>query len=386
MTVRSTTSTETWTELRTPSPLFWVAGILGFITLAGVIAGIGRLILGLEATTSLNDIYPWGIWIGFDFGLIAFAGAGFTMVAVVHLLHLERFHAALRPAILVGLLGYVAVLALLVLDLGRWDRFYHFILFWNVHSPLFEISWCVLLYTTVLLIEVSPEVLRFLPWRWPLRVVAWIMPVVAIVGVTLSTLHQSTLGTLYLNMPYRLHPLWYTPFLPVLFYVSSIMAGLSLGLIAYRLAMRIVGQHEQPRVVLGLGTGVVWVALIYAALKAAELVWAGEWAQLLTGDQYAWLWLAEMAIGVVLPAALWFWPGLRQRSSVQWLVPLLVLSGVLMNRFDATIFAQLFQPGATPYSPHILEWISTAGILAGVALVWMLAVKLFAGSSKEAFH
>lgn len=134
----------------------WVIGVLGFITFAGIVAGVGRLVLGLQASTTLNDTYPWGIWIGFDFGLIAFAGAGFTMAAVVHVFNLERFHAALRPALLVGLLGYVGVLALLVLDLGRPDRFYHFILYWNLHSPLFEISWCVLLYTTVLVIEVSP--------------------------------------------------------------------------------------------------------------------------------------------------------------------------------------------------------------------------------------
>ncbi|MBW7885583.1 MAG: hypothetical protein H3C34_23730, partial [Caldilineaceae bacterium] len=101
----------------------WLAGALGFITLSGLIAGIGRLALGLEASTRLNDVYPWGIWIGFDFSLIAFAGSGFTMAAVVHILHLERFHVALRPAILTGLLGYTAVLLLLVLDLGRPDRF-----------------------------------------------------------------------------------------------------------------------------------------------------------------------------------------------------------------------------------------------------------------------
>jgi Ni/Fe-hydrogenase subunit HybB-like protein len=134
----------------------WLLGVLGFLTFAGAVAGIGRLIMGLQATTQLNDTYSWGIWIGFDFGLIAFAGAGFTMAAVVHIFHLERFHAALRPALLTGLLGYVAVLLLLVLDLGRPDRFYHFLLYWNLHSPLFEISWCVLLYSTVLMIEVSP--------------------------------------------------------------------------------------------------------------------------------------------------------------------------------------------------------------------------------------
>ena len=219
----------------------WLLGILGFLAVMGVTAGIGRLFMGLQASTTLSDDISWGIWIGFDFGLIAFAGAGFTMAAVVHIFHLEQFHTALRPALLVGLLGYMGVLALLVLDLGRWDRFYHFLLYFNLHSPLFEISWCVLLYSTVLLIEVSPDFLRFLPWRWPAQAAKAIIVPVSIIGVTLSTLHQSTLGTLYLNMPHRLHALWYTPMLPMLFYVSSIMAGLSLGILAYLAACKLRG-------------------------------------------------------------------------------------------------------------------------------------------------
>ena len=225
----------------------WLLGILGFLAVMGVTAGIGRLFMGLQASTALSDDISWGIWIGFDFGLIAFAGAGFTMAAVVHIFHLEQFHRALRPALLVGLLGYMGVLALLVLDLGRWDRFYHFLLYFNLHSPLFEISWCVLLYSTVLLIEVSPDFLRFLPWRWPTQAAKAIIVPVSIIGVTLSTLHQSTLGTLYLNMPHRLHALWYTPLLPVLFYVSSIMAGLSLGILAYLAACRLRGERDGCR-------------------------------------------------------------------------------------------------------------------------------------------
>ncbi|MBK8799875.1 MAG: polysulfide reductase NrfD [Anaerolineales bacterium] len=231
----STTATElVWPAIRRFDILL---GVLGFLTLAGVVAGVGRLLLGLGATTGLSDVYSWGIWIGFDFGLIAFAGAGFTMAAVVHVFHREHYHAALWPAILAGLMGYTAVLALLVLDLGRPDHFYNFILYWNVHSPLFEISCCVLFYTTVLVLETSPNFLGRLKWRWInplLKGIRWMMLPVTIIGVTLSTLHQSTLGTLYLNMPHRLHPLWWTPFLPILFYLSSIMAGLSLATLAPR--------------------------------------------------------------------------------------------------------------------------------------------------------
>ena len=360
----------------------WLLGVLAFLALMGVTAGVGRLFMGLKDATSLSDGVSWGIWIGFDFGLIAFAGAGFTMAAVVHIFHLEQFHKALRPALLVGLLGYMGVLALLVLDLGRWDRFYHFLLYFNLHSPLFEISWCVLLYSTVLMIEVSPDFLRFLPWKWPARTAAAIIVPVSIIGVTLSTLHQSTLGTLYLNMPYRLHPLWYTPILPILFYVSSIMAGLSLGILAYLAACKLRGVKAEARIGAGLGTGLMWVAVAYAVLKVAELTWANEWS-LLGDGAYGILWGTEMVVGVLLPIVLLSKAAWRRSVRVQIAAPLLVLSGVLMNRFDATLFGQILPAGAA-YSPHVLEWLSTIGILAAAVLAWMICVRFIVRDEEHA--
>lgn len=361
----------------------WIIGVLGFLAIMGVTAGIGRLFMGLQASTSLTDSTPWGIWIGFDFGLIAFAGAGFTMAAVVHVLHLEQFHRALRPALLVGMMGYVGVLALLVLDLGRPDRFYHFMLYFNLHSPLFEICWCVLLYTTVLVIEVSPDFLRFLPWKWPMNLAKAVIVPVSIIGVTLSTLHQSTLGTMYLNMPYRLHPLWYTPILPIMFYISSIMAGLSLGILAYKAACSLRGTAEDLSLSAGLAKGLFWTSVLYAALKFGELTWANEWALLLDGS-YGWFWGVEVVVGVLLPIALLSRNTWRHNAQVQVAVPLMVLSGVLMNRFDATLYGQIMPAGAAPYSPHILEWVSTIGILAAAALAWIVCVRFIVRDEEHA--
>lgn len=351
-----------------------IIGLLSFLTLVGLVAGAGRLFLGLSASTGLTDGYPWGIWIGFDFTLIAFAGTGFTMAAVVHVLHLKQYQPVLRPAILAGLMGYGAVLLLLVLDLGRPDRFYHFIIYGNLHSPLFEISWCVLLYTTVLVVETSPCLLRWLQRDWPLRLVYRLMTPVTIIGVTLSTLHQSTLGTLYLNMPHRLHPLWYTPLLPLLFLVSSVMAGLSLGMLIYKITSRVRGQAEQPGLVSGLGRGLLWVTLLYLLLKLGDMLLAGEAATLLVPGQISLVMGLELIAGALLPLALLLTPAWRERPLAQWAAPLLVLFGVLMNRFNATMFAQLL-PSGTSYSPHILEWLSTLGILAGAALLWYLGTR-----------
>lgn len=355
-----------------------IAGLLAFLTLIGAAAGVGRLLVGMGASTALTDGYPWGIWIGFDFALIAFSGVGFTLAFVVHVLHLHQFQPVLRPAILAGLLGYVAVLMLLLLDLGRPDRFYNFLLFYNMHSPLFEICWCVLLYTTVLVIEVSPDLLAFLPWQWPLRLAYRLMTPVTIIGVTLSTLHQSTLGTLYLNMPHRLHPLWYTPLLPVLFYISSIMVGLSLGVVAYKVAMRVRGQPEDPTIAAGLGRGIAWVGLLYLLLRVGEGLYAGELPLLLAVTPLSLLWLAEIVLSVVLPMTLLLAPSLRMQPWVHWGAPLLVILGVGMNRFNATLAAQTPPAGAT-YVPSLVEWLSTAGIIAGAMLAWYLAVRFVMG-------
>jgi len=365
-----------------------IVAVLACLTLLGVVAGVGRLVLGLGPTTGLNDEYPWGIWIGFDFLLIAFAGTGFTMAALVHVFRLEQFKDAVRPAVLAGLLGYTAVLLLLVLDLGRPDRFYHFIISWNLHSPLFEVSWCVLLYTTVLVIENSPFLFERLNWRWPVQIAFKIMPVVAIVGVTLSSLHQSTLGTLYLNMPHRINPLWYTPILPVLFFTSAVMAGLSLAVLVYILATRIVGRPAKVEIVDGLGKGAALVALIYLVMKVGDLALAGKLPALFALDEMSLLMLAELGIGVVLPAALLLVPTVGRRPVVRWLAPALILAGVFANRFDITLFAQRAPDGAI-YVPSWLEWLSTAGILSAVALAWYLAVRflvIFDSRAEEQYH
>lgn len=354
-----------------------VVGVLAFLIMLGILAGLARLWLGLGATTNLNDTYSWGIWIGFDFLLIALSGAGFTMAAVGHVLHLHRFHAAVRPAILAGLMGYVAVLLLLVLDLGRPDRFYHFLIYFNIHSPLFEISWCVLLYSTVLAIEVSPYLFERLGWKRPVGLFYKFITPITIIGVSLSSLHQSTLGTLYLNMPHRLDALWYTPWLPVQFFVSSILAGLSVGTLAYLVGARVARKPEDPGIARGLGKGIVGVGLVYLALKFGDLVLAREWPRLLELGKLSLLWWAEIGLGVILPILLLTLPGLRTRPWTRWLAPLLIIFGLGMNRFDATIFAQ-HPLNAALYTPHLLEWFSIIGILAAAALAWWLGVRLLA--------
>ena len=360
--------------LRLP-PGALVVGILGFLTVIGAAAGLARLLIGLGGTTALTDSTSWGIWIGFDFGMIAFSGTAFTLAAVVHIFHLHQFHAALRPALLAGLLGYVAVLLLLVLDLGRPDRFYNFLLYFNLHSPLFEISWCVLLYSTVLVVEVSPDMLEKLGWPRLRRFMLRIMAPVTVIGVTLSSLHQSTLGTLYLNMVHRISPLWWTPILPVLFFTSAILAGLSMGIIAYRTTARVKGAVEDSRVITGLGIGVVGVGLLYLALRVGALVVNGSLARLELNDGLTMLLALEVLGGVALPVVLLAIPALRRNSAIQWIAPALVLAGVLLNRFTITLWSQTSPIAGAQYVPSLMEWLTTIGILSAAGLAWYVCVR-----------
>ena len=365
-----------------------ILGILGLLTVVGGIAGIYRLFVGLGPSTTLTDAYPWGIWIGFDFALIAFSGAAFTMAGTVYILRRESYRPALRPAILFGLLGYIAVLVLLVLDLGRWDRFWSFFINWNVHSPLFEISWCIVLYSTVLVVEASPQLFERLgkerPVRWVYRIVIGLV----IAAVTLSSLHQSTLGTLYLNMPYRLHPLWYSPILSLLFFVSSIMAGLAVTLLIYPIAARIVGKKTDNGINSGLARAIGWVALVYTALKLGDIALAGELPLLFAFDRFSRLMWLELGIGCILPMILLLIPSLRAQPRWQVVGALLILFGVLMNRFNATLFAQIAREGAS-YTPHILEWLSTLGVLSAAALAWYFGIRflsIFDSDAHAKFH
>ena len=349
-----------------------VVSLLGCLTLIGAVAGLGRLFLGLAASTTLNNVFSWGIWIGFDFTLIALAGVGFTTAFLVHVLHLHVLKPVLRPALLAGFAGYTAVLLLLVLDLGRPDRFYSFLINWNLHSPLFEISWCVLLYTTVLVLELSPDCCKRLGWTWATPWLQRLITPVTILGVTLSTLHQSTLGTLYLNMPHRLDPLLYSPWLPLLFFTSAAMAGFSVAILVYKTAARVQDQVEDGRVVPLLGRWMCGAALVYLTLKVADLLRAGDWRLLFTPRPITMLVWAELVVFLAVPLVLWIWA--RRLPWLQWIVPLLFAGGVMLNRFNATLFGQLTPAGAV-YRPHILEWASTVGIVAGAMLVWYLGVR-----------
>ena len=208
--------------LRRP-PISPAVVVLGGLIVLGFVVAMVRYANGLGAITNLNDNTAWGLWISFDLLCgVALAAGAFIMASIVYLFGGEEYRPLLRPAILTGFLGYLLVVLALLVDLGRPERIWYLIIFWNPHSVMFEVGWCVMLYTAVLALEFSPLVFERFGMEAPRRLIHALIIPLAIAGATLSTLHQSSLGSLYTILPDQLNKIWYTPLLPLMFWLSLI--------------------------------------------------------------------------------------------------------------------------------------------------------------------
>ena len=382
-----TTATATQdTQDKRMSVVGWIvlAGLVLLIAV-GLVAGIYRLANGLGETTNLSDAFPWGLWIVLDFTLIAFSGAAFTLSLLVYIFNMERFHGVLRQAVLTGFFGYIAVLVILLVDLGRWDRFWAFLVYPNIHSPLFEISWCVLLYSIILTLEVLPAVFERVNKPGAVRTMLRWSIVIVIAGITLSTLHQSTLGTLYAAMPYKLNHLWWTPMLPLLFFLSAVGAGLSATILVALLAGWAFNRKVDMKVLGDLAKGSVWLWVVYLLFKLEHLWGTRQFDEAFAFDKFSIAYLTELGIGVILPIILYSISAVRKSKAGLLVTSLLVTAGVLLNRLNATLVGQEVTQSTwlvqTPtielptYTPSAIEWLVLFGVLAAATLAWYLAAR-----------
>jgi Ni/Fe-hydrogenase subunit HybB-like protein len=351
--------------------------VAGIIVVLGVIITVIRFTQGLRATTNLSDYNPWGIWIGFDLLVgVALAAGGYVTSAACYIFGLKRFHSAVRPAILTGFLGYALVVLALHYDVGRpWRLPYPFIVQQGTTSLLFEVAACVALYLTVLFIEFTPAALEWLGLKRARSIVVKLTLVLTIFGVVLSTLHQSSLGALFLIAPSKLHPLWYSPYLALYFFVSSIIAGLSMVIFEGSLAHKhfhdkMDAEHlrEADGVALGFAKAASWVLAGYFIMKVIGIAQANTWGYLGTG--YG-LWFLVELLGFVLLPCYFFAIGAREknlkivRRTAAWAV-----LGIVINRFNVGLIAFNYHlPSSERYFPHWMEigisvFVVTIGILA----------------------
>ena len=352
------------------------AYVLAILTAIGMSAGFYRLYAGLGSTTNMGKVFPWGIWISFDLTTVAFSGGAFTLAALVYIFHMHDLHAATRPTVLFGLLGYSSVLVILFFDLGRWDRFWHFLVYPNINSALFEVSWCIAIYSVILIYEFSPVIVeRF----GNFRLLAWLQKLtipMVIAGITLSSMHQSSLGTLFIVMSPRLHPLWYSLLLPVFFLLSSIPAGISLIIIGSILSDYLFGHSLSQRVLEKLGWLMPWFLGFYLALKFGELLVTEELGLLLTSGVMSLLFWTELVIGVIIPIILFSMEKVRWSRLGTLAGAMFVAAGIVLNRFNATWFAIKPLDGVS-YSPSLLELGLLVGVASGVVLVFTLISTYF---------
>ncbi|MEO8612015.1 MAG: NrfD/PsrC family molybdoenzyme membrane anchor subunit [Chloroflexota bacterium] len=350
--------------------------ILGAITVFGLGVGLYRFYAGLGATTNLSKAFPWGIWISFDLSTVALSGGAFTLAALVYVFQFEDLHVATRPTVLAGLLGYSSVLVILLFDLGRWDRFYNVFLHPNVSSALLEVSWCIAAYSLILLYELSPVFLENSRWKWLLPTIKKYTVPIVIIGVTLSTMHQSSLGTMFVIMSPRLHPLWSSMLLPVFFLVSSLASGISLVIAGANISYWLFGRSLKTKTIAKLGWFLPWILGFYLVLKFGELIIAGEFDLLFEGGQYTFLFWTEIIVGAVIPIILFAMKQVRLSRAASLFGAFLIMGGTILNRFDVTWFAMKPIAGAS-YSPHWMEIAILVGVVAGIVMVYSLIARYF---------
>jgi Ni/Fe-hydrogenase subunit HybB-like protein len=339
------------------------------ILLVGIPVIVYRFAYGLGAATNLTQASPWGIWIGFDvLSGVALAAGGYTMAAAVYILGLEKYRPVVRPAILTGFLGYLFVVIGLLVDLGSpWRLPVPIFISHGTLSVMFEVAWCVALYSTVLAFEFLPPFFEWLGWsKARAKVIGMALPA-TVAGVMLSTLHQSSLGALFLLAPDKMHPLWYSSYIPIFFFVSSIVAGLSMVMVESALSHRAFRDQLNPEkhvdldgITLGLARGAAIVLFSYFFLRVQGLLDGGHF-DLLPTAYGAWF-TFEMLGFILAPALLYAWAARNRRlTAIRWIAGWTVL-GIIVHRLNVSVIAMNWKLDV-PYYPHWMEIVVSLTIV-----------------------
>ena len=376
--------------------IIWLA-VMGIILLSGAVAGILVFWKGL-VITNLTDRVPWGLWITIDLSSIALGAGAFSLCAGVYLFGLKRFQPIARTATFVGLIGYTMATLALILDIGKPERFWHSMVYWNVHSLLWEVTMCVILYLTVLLLEAMPIIanLEWLRKRFPkiaklMSSVHHYAPFLAIIGLGLSSLHQSSLGATYGIIKAR--PFWFKPEMSVLFMFSAIVGGISMTLFATMLSARLTSKAKINDALIERVAQFVGYLLIgyfyFRAWDALATTYTydpgrSEGLHFMTKGPLAFnFWIVEMLFGMIVPMILLLYKPTRMNRFWRMVALFMVAAGVVAFRWDTNITGQLvlmsYIPGAaityTSYRPSLVEILAGAAIVAYGLTAFSLGVK-----------
>jgi Ni/Fe-hydrogenase subunit HybB-like protein len=385
-----------------PTPMkakFFTPGvlILSLIALNGLVFLAGRFFFGIGSVTNLNDQYPWGLWIGVDVAAgVALAAGGFTTAALGHVMHREEYHVILRPALLTAMLGYTFVATAVFIDIGRWYYIWHPLIMWNGSSALFEVGICVMIYMSVLYIEFLPMVTeRFInnvrlpgilkALNGPLdkllraldRGLARTMFIFIIAGVVLSTLHQSSLGTLMVIAGAKMHPLWQTPVLPLLFLLSAISVGFPMVIFESMIASRSFGLKIEMDVLSRLGGVVAPILGVYLAFKLGDMFIRETFVYLQEFTTVSIMWTVEVVLGIVIPLRMFLSRAVLKSPPLLFTASALVIFGVALNRINNFVVAYTPPYSFSSYFPSFGEISVTLGFIALLVLMYRAYVMIF---------
>ena len=389
-------------EIVNPVPIkqkFFTPGVIALIIIAlnGLVFLMGRFFFGLGAVTNLNNQYPWGLWIGVDVAAgVALAAGGFTTAALGHVMHREEYHAIVRPALLTAMLGYTFVAMGVFVDIGRWYFIWHPLLMWNGNSALFEVGICVMIYMTVLYIEFLPivterfigkvnlpgflsslnkfvdKVLRLLD-----RGLSKTMFIFIIAGVVLSTLHQSSLGTLMVIAGPKMHPLWQTPVLPLLFLLSAVAVGFPMVIFESLIASRSLKLKPEMHILSKLGSMIAPLLGIYLAFKIGDMFIRETFVYLGEFTTASVMFTIEMLFGVIIPLRMFLSPKVLKSPPLLFTASALVVLGVLLNRINNFVVAYTPPYSTESYFPSFGEISVTVGFASMLILAYRFIVMNF---------
>ena len=347
--------------------------IIYVILMLGVISAIIRMFFGLGATTNLNDAYPWGLWISFDvLAGVALAGGGFTMSAAIYIFNLKKFESLLRPAKLSAFLGYLMFIFGLFFDLGQPWRIWHPMVMWNPQSVLFEVAWCVMLYTAVLSVDILIMGLeRYGKETW-VKFLREIYLVLVVAGVILSTLHQSSLGALYLLLPQKMSDLWASRAIGPLFFCTAVIGGMSIVTLESLISSKVYKRKPELKILSSLSKGLALALLVYFAMKVTDLYARG--ATVWQWDPGHIAFYVELFGTVALPALLLSFPEVRNSIKGLYWGAGLAAFGVVFNRFNVSLtsYGGYWQ---FTYFPSLVEIFVTLGLLAMGILIFDLGMR-----------
>ncbi|MBO8127672.1 MAG: Ni/Fe-hydrogenase cytochrome b subunit [Peptococcaceae bacterium] len=363
-----------WTFRMTPYRVVLIA-----LTLLMVGVATYRLLFGLGAATNLNDEWPWGLWIGFDVLTgVALAGGGFSTCFIIHILHKKKYHSIARAALLTSLIGYLLVMGGLFFDIGRWYNFWRPFFYWGHHSVLFEVFWCVSLYTTVQVLEFGHILFERIKSEPLKKLFDWMLPGLFIIGVMLPTLHQSSLGSLYIITVDRLYPTWWSMIIPVFFLTSAVFVGPAMVTFEGWLASKAYGRNFQAEmpVLTSLWKVTAWLLAFYFVLKCIDLTYRDAWGYVFNGSFEANMFLVEILGFILLPLVLFLIPSVRNSVGGLVTTSILVVVGVVFNRMNV-VFTGMADAAGGHYFPSWMEWSLTIGLISAGILVYCFVVENF---------